>query len=156
MSARLGGDGWRDDLALRASATEYVRPLAIGLLAQVVAAVVAALLVGFMGYALLAGYAEGEVPAGRVVAVGALGVLSVLVAVLVGGLVTGSRLRDARLPARHARAVAAVWAGGLAVLATVLFGAVGGSSLGQWFEGLLGAVLGAGLVLARSPVHDEQ
>ncbi len=156
MNARLGGDGWRDDLALRAAPGQYLRPLALGLLVEVGAAAVAALLAGFLGYALVAGYAEGEVPAGRVVAVGVLGVLSVVVAVLAGGLVTASRLRGDGLPARHARAVAAVWAGGLSVLATVLIGTASGSSAGQWLEGLLGAVLGAGLVLLRSPVRDER
>ncbi|GAB3592200.1 hypothetical protein GCM10027446_12370 [Angustibacter peucedani] len=153
---RLDGEGWRDDLALHAEPGEYVRPLAIGALAQLVVGLVAAVVVGFLGYALVSGYAEGDVPAGRTVAVGVLGVVSVVVAVLAGGLVTGTRLRAAGRPARHARAVAAVWSGGLALVVTVLLGAVGGSSLGQWFEGVLGVVLGVGLVLARSPLHDER
>ena len=66
-----------------------------------------------------------------------------------------TRLRAAGLPARHARAVSVVWAGGLSLLVTVLLGAVGGSNLGQWAEGVLGVVLGAALVLARSPLNDR-
>src|SRR5205085_2007405 len=74
---RLDADGWRDDLALQAEPASYVRPLAAGLLAQLVVGLVASVVVGFLGYALVSGYAEGDVPAGRTVAVGVMGVLSV-------------------------------------------------------------------------------
>ncbi len=153
LSGRPDVEAWRHDLTLQAEPGRYLRPLAVGAVAELVVGIAAAVLVGLVGFGLVSGYPEGAVPAGRVVAVGALGVLSVAVAVLAGGLMTARSLRSATLPPAHARAIGTTWSVGLAVLLLVLGAALGSGGVWQLLEGLLGVVLGAVLVLARSPAH---
>jgi hypothetical protein len=147
VSLRPVSESWRSDLALRAEPGRYVRPLGLGLAAEVVSGAVLSVVVGIVGFLLLAGYREGEVPAARTLVVAVAGVLVVALAVVVGGLVTATLLRRAGLPGSHARAVGAAWASGAAGGLLVVSGAVSGGSFGQWLGGLVGIGLGAVLVL---------